>query len=157
MPEIDRKKYPYNAKVKEKKCLQCGITFWTYRPETKYCSPLCNTHAYDERRKAKEDAIKKEAEAIKPNPEKVRKTVVKDSQPKLPFEDKEKKISFVRKAYMYKALKDELNINISTENQNKIDGIQVGKTLVLNIKDVKVTIIRTGRQSHDILLNYIGK
>lgn len=65
MPNLDKKNYRYNEVVHEGVCTSCGITFFSKRPETIYCSNLCRTHAYIERNKNKKPSeVKKKKSEI---------------------------------------------------------------------------------------------
>lgn len=45
MPQLDRNHFKYNAKIFEKNCLWCGITFYANRSTAKYCSATCRGYA----------------------------------------------------------------------------------------------------------------
>lgn len=46
MPKLDRSDFKHNAKVFEKNCDWCGITFYASRSTAKYCSSTCRGYAH---------------------------------------------------------------------------------------------------------------
>lgn len=45
MPKLDRQDFKHNAKVFEKNCEWCGITYYASRSTAKYCSSTCRGYA----------------------------------------------------------------------------------------------------------------
>lgn len=46
MPKLDRSDFKHNAKVFEKNCEWCGITFYASRSTAKYCSSTCRGYSH---------------------------------------------------------------------------------------------------------------
>lgn len=50
MPYTTKDKIKPGGKCYEKKCLRCSSTFYTNRPEAKYCCNLCRMYSYIDRK-----------------------------------------------------------------------------------------------------------
>lgn len=46
MPKLDRVDFKHNAKVFEKNCVWCGVTYYASRSTAKYCSSTCRSYAH---------------------------------------------------------------------------------------------------------------
>jgi len=57
MPVIDKKKLRHNQKVYEGVCPICGVKFYANRRSAVYCSALCRTNAYLDRKRVKKENI----------------------------------------------------------------------------------------------------